>query len=74
MSRGSDDGDGRKVFVGGLSWDINDSTLRQDFGKYGEMEDVYIPTDKETGKMRGFAFVTFKDPRDAEDASTGMSG
>mmetsp|Transcript_88914 Transcript_88914/g.248863 ORF Transcript_88914/g.248863 Transcript_88914/m.248863 type:complete len:156 (-) Transcript_88914:53-520(-) len=42
--------------------------LREKFGKYGEIGDVYIPRD------RNFAFVRFKDKRDAEDAVDGMDG
>ena len=73
MSRG-DDADGRKVFVGGLPFQAGEDDIRTDFGKYGEIEDVYLPTDRDTGKLRGFGFVTFKDSRDAEDASSGMHG
>lgn len=74
MSDRGDDADGRKIFVGGLPFQADEHQLRDDFGKYGDIEDVYLPTDKLTGKLRGFGFVTFKDPRDAQDASKGMHG
>merc|ERR1712087_986818 len=69
-----DDADGRKIFIGGLPFSVDDDQIRSDFGKYGEIEDVYLPKERDSGKLRGFGFVTFKDPRDAEDASADMSG
>lgn len=73
MSR-RDDSDGRKIFVGGLPFDAGDSEIRDDFGKFGNIEDIYLPTEKETGRPRGFGFVTFADPRDAKDAADAMHG
>jgi len=74
MAHRGDDGEGRKVFVGGLPFSADDRLIREDFGKFGEIEDVYLPSDRESGKPRGFGFVTFKDPRDARDASDEMHG
>ena len=74
MSRAVDDGEGRKVFVGGITFGVESQHINEDFGKYGEIEDVYLPTDRETGKLRGFGFVTFKDAKDAQDASAAMHG
>lgn len=48
--------------------------LRETFGKYGEIIDVHVPTDRETGRVRGFAFLTFKDVRDCDDALAAMNG
>ncbi|XP_041368171.1 serine/arginine-rich splicing factor 10-like isoform X2 [Gigantopelta aegis] len=42
--------------------------LRSLFGKYGPVTDVYIPQDYYTRRARGFAYVQFEDPRDADDA------
>ncbi|BFY98436.1 hypothetical protein BsWGS_01475 [Bradybaena similaris] len=42
--------------------------LRNLFGKYGPISDVYIPMDYYTRRPRGFAYVQFEDPRDADDA------
>ena len=50
---GSDDGDGRKIFVGGLPFSADEHSIREDFGKFGEIEDVYLPRDKELDRPRG---------------------
>lgn len=68
------DAEGRKVFVGGIAIGVDKNNVREDFGRFGEVEDVYMPTDKETGKYRGFGFITFVNARDAEEASQSMHG
>jgi len=73
MSRG-DDGEGRKVFIGGLPFEAHEAQLRDDFAKFGDIEDVYLPREPGSNKLRGFGFVTYKDARDARDASAEMSG
>ena len=44
------------------------------FEKFGNITDVFLPKDRETNEPRGFAFVTFDEVRDAEDAIKGMDG
>ena len=68
------DSEGRKVFVGGIPFGVDMHNIREDFGRFGPIEDVYLPQDKETGKLRGFGFVTFERPADAEEASAQMNG
>ena len=51
----------KKVFVGGIKEDIDDTDLRDYFTQFGEVDSVNVITDKETGKKRGFAFVAFND-------------
>ena len=47
--------------------------LRDVFGKYGEIKDVHLPTDRETGRLRGFAFLSYNDTRDCDDALAAQS-
>ncbi len=49
----------RKLFLGGLSQDTVEKDLRKHFGTYGQIVDVQVMRDKETGVSRGFGFVTF---------------
>ena len=74
MAGDSRDADGRKIFVGGIAHGVEQQDIRADFGRFGEIEDVYLPTDRDTGRLRGFGFVTFRDPRAAEEASREMHG
>ncbi|MBX3373946.1 MAG: RNA-binding protein [Phycisphaeraceae bacterium] len=52
-----------KIYVGNLSFDTSESTLRNAFSEHGEVAEVSIVTDRDTGRPRGFAFVTM--PQDA---------
>ncbi len=53
---------GTKVFVGNLSYDTTRSELDTLFSEIGELVEVFLPTDRETGRPRGFAFVEYTDP------------
>ena len=59
---------GRKLFVGGLSWSTTQDTLREAFESFGEVVEAKVITDRETGRSRGFGFVTFR-----EDAAAGAA-
>ena len=48
-----------KIFVGNLNFATTDQELRELFGEIGEVVDVHIPKDRESGRPRGFAFVRF---------------
>lgn len=52
--------DAAKIFVGGLSWQTTEETLRYHFEQYGEVVSVEVMRDRQTGDPRGFAFVVFK--------------
>lgn len=49
------------MFVGGLRDDITENDMHQAFEQFGEVERIETFTDKDTGKRKGFGFVTFKD-------------
>jgi cold-inducible RNA-binding protein len=64
----------KKLFVGGLSWDTKDEGLRQAFASYGEITEAKVITDRDTGRSRGFGFVTFAQDDDAKTAISKMDG
>ncbi len=64
----------RKLFVGGLSWDTDNESLKAAFSKFGPLQEASIVTDRDTGRSRGFGFVTFENPLDAAAASKQMNG
>lgn len=45
------------IYIGNLSYDVTQDDLSQVFGDYGTVKRVHVPTDRETGRMRGFGFV-----------------
>ena len=64
----------KKLFVGGLSWNTTDDSLREAFSRFGETSESRVVTDRETGRSRGFAFVTFANEADANEALKNMDG
>jgi len=57
-----------KLYVGNLSFDSTEDSVRSFFEQYGTVTDCFLPTDRDTGKPRGFAFVTMS----AADAETAV--
>ncbi|XP_030638304.1 RNA-binding protein 24b isoform X1 [Chanos chanos] len=57
-----------KIFVGGLPYHTTDSSLRKYFEVFGEIEEAVVITDRQTGKSRGYGFVTMADRAAAERA------
>jgi cold-inducible RNA-binding protein len=62
-----------KLFIGGLSWDTTDDSLRAAFEKYGQIEDAVVIKDRETGRSRGFGFITYSSPEEAQEAISAMN-
>ncbi|KMT16551.1 hypothetical protein BVRB_3g048440 [Beta vulgaris subsp. vulgaris] len=56
------DSDQGKLFVGGISWETTEETLKDYFGQFGDVYQANIMRDKATGRPRGFGFVLFSDP------------
>ncbi|KAI3460042.1 hypothetical protein Pfo_016705 [Paulownia fortunei] len=57
-----------KVFVGGLAWETPSDVMRSYFEQFGEILEAVIINDKNTGKSKGYGFVTFRDPESASRA------
>ncbi len=57
-----------KLYVGNLSYSVEESQLRDIFSSYGEIEDLALIMDRETGRSKGFAFITFTAQQAAEKA------
>lgn len=51
----------KKLFVGGLAWATTDDGLRQAFERFGQVAEAKVIMDRETGRSRGFGFVSFND-------------
>lgn len=63
-----------KLYIGNLSFNTNEDALRTAFGQFGAITDVYIANDRETGRPRGFAFVTFGTAEESQKAVDKMNG
>ncbi|KXS09901.1 hypothetical protein M427DRAFT_63262 [Gonapodya prolifera JEL478] len=64
---------GTKVFVGNLSWSTTDDSLRDKFAEFGNVEEAYVMKERETGRSRGFGFVTFSNNDEATAAIDGAN-
>jgi len=65
--------DEHKIFVGGLAWATSDGGLRDAFEEFGGVVEAKVIMDRETGRSRGFGFVTF-DSADAVQKALGLNG
>ncbi|MGD0794603.1 MAG: RNA-binding protein [Dehalococcoidales bacterium] len=63
-----------KLYVGNLSYETTEDELAAEFGTFGKVESVAIPSDKFSGRPRGFAFVEMTNKAEAEAAIAGMNG
>ncbi|MBW4649520.1 MAG: RNA-binding protein [Kastovskya adunca ATA6-11-RM4] len=62
------------IYVGNLSYQATEEDLRSVFAEYGEVKRVVLPTDRETGRMRGFAFVEMTEDAQEDSAITELDG
>jgi hypothetical protein len=63
-----------RLYVGNLSFNTNAEGVRAAFQEFGTVSDVHLVSDRETGRSRGFAFVTMGTPEEAAKAIEGMDG
>ncbi|MEE8577026.1 MAG: RNA-binding protein [candidate division Zixibacteria bacterium] len=63
-----------KIYIGNLSFDATEEQVRQAFAGYGEVGEVNIIMDRDTGRPRGFAFVEMGSDEEAMAAIAGLNG
>jgi RNA recognition motif-containing protein len=63
-----------RIYVGNLNYDTDEEGLRGLFTNYGEVSEVAVISDRETGRSRGFAFVTMPDDDSARQAIEAVNG
>jgi RNA recognition motif-containing protein len=63
-----------KLYVGGLSFRATNEDVKQAFEAYGQVVDVHIITDRETGRSRGFCFVEMATDQEGQAAINGLDG
>ncbi len=62
------------MFIGGLAWATTTESLQKAFEEFGEIVDCVVITDKQTGRSKGFGFVTFSESDAASEAQDKMNG
>ena len=62
------------IYVGNLSYDVTQDDLSEVFGEYGQVKRVQLPTDRETGRPRGFGFVEMADDTQEQKAIDALDG
>lgn len=65
---------GNRLYVGNLSFSTTEDSIRNAFAGSGEVREVAMPTDRETGQPRGFAFVTMGSEKAANEAIAKLNG
>ncbi len=63
-----------KLFMGGLAWATNETSLRNACEQYGDIEEVRVITDQATGRSKGFGFVTFTTDEAAAKCKAELDG
>jgi RNA recognition motif-containing protein len=64
----------KKLYVGNLSYDTNDSDLQQMFAAFGTVQSAQIVMDRDTGRSKGFGFVEMGSDQEAQAAISGLNG
>ncbi len=65
---------GKKLFVGSLAWATDSAGLQAAFEQFGDIEEATVISDRESGRSRGFGFVTFTEEGPAQQAISEMNG
>jgi RNA recognition motif-containing protein len=62
------------IYIGNLSYEVTQEDLSQVFAEYGTVKRVQLPTDRETGRVRGFAFVEMETETEENSAIEALDG
>ena len=65
---------GKRLYVGNLAYSVTEADLREVFGESGDIAEVKMMLDRETGRPRGFAFVEMSTPAAAQQAMEALDG
>jgi cold-inducible RNA-binding protein len=63
-----------KLYVGNLSYSVNEEDLKTAFGQYGTLDSVDVILDRNTGRSKGFAFIQMSNDEEAKAAIEGLNG
>lgn len=63
-----------RIYVGNLPWQVDDARLEQVFSEHGKVVNARVVCDRETGRSRGFGFVTMADETELNDAIAALDG
>lgn len=67
-------GEAKRVYVGNLSWGVDNTALANMFNEQGEVLEARVIYDRESGRSRGFGFVTFASDEEVENAISNLDG
>jgi len=65
---------GKKLYVGNLSYSVDDQSLNQNFSEFGTVESAKVMMDRDSGRSKGFGFVEMSSDAEAQAAISGMNG
>ncbi|MBU0587370.1 MAG: RNA-binding protein [Gammaproteobacteria bacterium] len=65
---------GKKLYVGNLSYSVNDNSLQQHFSEFGTIASAKVMMDRDSGRSKGFGFVEMSSDAEAQAAISGMNG
>lgn len=65
---------GKKLYVGNLSYSVNDQSLQQHFSEFGTISSAKVMMDRDSGRSKGFGFVEMSSDAEAQAAISGMNG
>ena len=65
---------GKKLYVGNLSYSVDDQSLNQNFSDFGTVSSAKVMMDRDSGRSKGFGFVEMSSDAEAQAAISGMNG